>query len=192
LPPVGKQPEPVNLCRLKEEISRRWGVIDLLNVIKDVDHVTGFTGDFISVASRTVTDPAVLQHRLLLCLYGLGTNVGIKRVADGVAAVDPVLADTEAALRRTRRLFINRDNLRGRDPDRGEQDPSGPRHYAVGAGHLVRVGLAQVRIMVGQPHDRVVTAVRRPRDHGDRVHGFVREKGHRMFVSYGTTSPSTE
>jgi hypothetical protein len=86
-----------------------------LNVVKDVDHVTAFTGDFASVASRTVTDEATLRRRLLLCLYGLGTNVGIKRVADGVAAaaIDPALADTEAALRRTRRLFINRDNLRG-------------------------------------------------------------------------------
>ncbi|GAA3507742.1 hypothetical protein GCM10023075_64820 [Streptosporangium album] len=106
VPPVTKQPEPARLKALKEEISRRWGVIDLLDVPKDVDHVTGFTADFTSVASRTVTDAAVLQRRLLLCLYGLGTNVGIKRVADG----DEV--DNEAALRRTRRLFINRNNLR--------------------------------------------------------------------------------
>jgi hypothetical protein len=32
-------------------------VIDLLNLIKDVGHVTGFTAGFSSVASRTVTDP---------------------------------------------------------------------------------------------------------------------------------------
>jgi hypothetical protein len=38
--------------------------------------------------------------------------MGIKRVADGTAAVPGMEADTEAALRRTRRLFINRDNLR--------------------------------------------------------------------------------
>ncbi|MGH3823403.1 MAG: hypothetical protein ACRDRA_11340 [Pseudonocardiaceae bacterium] len=57
VPAVGKQPEPANLKALKEEISRRWGVIDLLSLIKDVDHVTGFTSEFTSVASRTVTDP---------------------------------------------------------------------------------------------------------------------------------------
>ncbi|MFI0487471.1 Tn3 family transposase [Actinomadura sp. 9N215] len=114
VPPVARQPEPANLRALKEEISRRWGVVDLLDVLKDVAHVTGFTSDFTSVASRTVTDAAVLQRRLLLCLYGLGTNIGIKRVADGVAAAagPGQGADTEAALRRTRRLFINRDNLR--------------------------------------------------------------------------------
>ena len=112
VPPIAKAPEPITLAALKQEISRRWGVIDLLNVLKDVDHVIGFTARFTSVASRTITDPQVLRRRLLLCLYGLGTNVGIKRVADGVAATRQSSADTEAVLRRTRRLFINRDNLR--------------------------------------------------------------------------------
>ena len=41
---------------LKEEIARRWGMIDLLNVLKDADYVTGFTAEFTSVASRKVTD----------------------------------------------------------------------------------------------------------------------------------------
>ena len=41
--------------------------------------------------------------------------MGIKRVADGAASAsgDGGTADSEAALRRVRRLFINRDNLRG-------------------------------------------------------------------------------
>ncbi|MEU7988679.1 Tn3 family transposase [Streptosporangium canum] len=112
VPPVAKQIEPENLEALKEEIARRWGVIDLLDLIKNVDHATKFTGEFTSVASRTVTDPEVLRRRLLLCTFGLGTNMGIKRVADGTAAIEGMEADTEAALRRTRRLFVNRDNLR--------------------------------------------------------------------------------
>ncbi|MEU1387355.1 MULTISPECIES: Tn3 family transposase [unclassified Nonomuraea] len=112
VPPLGKQIEPENLEALKEEIARRWGVIDLLDLIKNVDHATDFTGEFTSVASRTVTDAKVLRRRLLLCTFGLGTNMGIKRVADGTAAIEGMEADTEAALRRTRRLFVNRDNLR--------------------------------------------------------------------------------
>lgn len=79
--------------------------------VKDVDRATHFTAGFSSVASRTITDARVLCRRLL-CLYGLGTNVGIKRVADGIAASGGVEVDSEAVLRRTRRLFINRDNLR--------------------------------------------------------------------------------
>ncbi|MCM3925641.1 transposase [Frankia sp. AiPs1] len=94
---------------------RRWGMLDLLNLFKDADYVTGFTDEFTSVASHEVTDRTVLRRRLLLALFGLGTNMGIKRVADGVVAnagADTTVLDTEAALRRIRRLFINRDNLR--------------------------------------------------------------------------------
>ncbi|HEX4812518.1 MAG TPA: hypothetical protein VFV66_07170 [Nonomuraea sp.] len=76
VPPLGKQKEPTGLKALKAEISRRWGVIDLLDVLKDVAHVTSCTDAFTSVASRTVIDPAVIQRRLLLCLYGLGTMSG--------------------------------------------------------------------------------------------------------------------
>src|ERR1035441_9451152 len=70
--PVARQVEPASLKALKEEISRRWGVIDLLDLIKETGHVTQFTSQFTSVASRTVTDPEVIRRRLLLCLYGLG------------------------------------------------------------------------------------------------------------------------
>ena len=115
VPHIPRQPEPANLKALKEEFARRRGIIDLLNLIKDADHVTGFTAEFTSVASRQVTDPETLRRRLLLVLFGLGTNMGIKRVADGAASAsgDGGTADSEAALRRVRRLFINRDNLRG-------------------------------------------------------------------------------
>ena len=115
VPHIPRQPEPANLKALKEEIARRWGIIDLLNLIKDADHVTGFTAEFTSVASRQVTDPETLHRRLLLVLFGLGTNMGIKRVADGAASAsgDGGTADSEAALRRVRPLFIKRDNLRG-------------------------------------------------------------------------------
>ena len=111
VPHIARQPEPENLKALKEEIARRWGVIDLLNLIKDADHVTGFTREFTSIASRQVTDPETLRRRLLLVLFGLGTNMGVKRVADGAASAGSQ-ADSEAALRRARRLFISRDNLR--------------------------------------------------------------------------------
>ncbi|MBB5782146.1 TnpA family transposase [Nonomuraea jabiensis] len=63
-----------------------------------------------------MTDAKVLRRRLLLCTFGLGTNMGTKRVADGTAAIEGMEADTEAALRRTRRLFVNRDNLHAAIP----------------------------------------------------------------------------
>ena len=50
------------------------------------------------------------------------------------------------ALRRTRRFFIDRDDLRGGGPDYGEQDAGRACGRVAGAGDLVRVGLAQVRV----------------------------------------------
>ncbi|MEV0972137.1 Tn3 family transposase [Microtetraspora glauca] len=50
VPSLGKQVEPENLEALKAEIARRWGVIDLLDLIKNVDHATKFTSEFTSVA----------------------------------------------------------------------------------------------------------------------------------------------
>ncbi|MFB8395115.1 transposase [Streptomyces yangpuensis] len=54
-----------------------------------------------------MTSREVLCRRLLLVLFALGTNMGIKRVvATGKHS------ETEAVLRRTRHLFVNRANLR--------------------------------------------------------------------------------
>ena len=44
---------------------------------------TGFLDAFETSASREVLSPAVRDRRLLLCLYALGTNAGLKRVAAG-------------------------------------------------------------------------------------------------------------
>jgi hypothetical protein len=52
---------------------------------------------------------ATLRRRLLLVLFGLGTNMGVRR---GVAAGEDEHGETEAMLRRVRRLYVNRDNLR--------------------------------------------------------------------------------
>jgi TnpA family transposase len=112
VPSPEKQDEPENLAALKAELVRRWGVIDLLDVVKEADHLTSFTAEFPSVAQRTTLDPDVLRRRLYLCLFGLGTNIGIKRVADALATTTGEDGDSEAALRRIRRLFVNRDNLR--------------------------------------------------------------------------------
>lgn len=80
LSPLEPQPEPVNLGKLKSELFTRWHSTSLLDVLKEADLRIGFTDAFHSVASREVLDRTVLQRRLLLCLYGLGTNTGLKRL----------------------------------------------------------------------------------------------------------------
>jgi TnpA family transposase len=98
--------EPGNLQRVTDEVIR-WGTLDLLDVLKDSDFLAEFTSEFTSVASREVTDRDTLRRRLLLCLFALGTNVGIKAI---VATGEH--GESEAVLRHVRRHFITRDNLR--------------------------------------------------------------------------------
>jgi TnpA family transposase len=81
--PLLRQPEPTQLRYLKAEIARTWSMVSLLDMLKETDLRVNFTREFKSVASREALHPAVLQKRLLLCLYGLGTNTGLKQVSMG-------------------------------------------------------------------------------------------------------------
>jgi TnpA family transposase len=80
LSPLEAQPEPINLERFKAELFKRWQSTSLLDVLKEADLRIGFSSGFHSVGTREIIDPFVLQRRLLLCLYGLGTNTGLKRI----------------------------------------------------------------------------------------------------------------
>src|SRR3546814_3946874 len=53
----------------------------LLDVWKEAALDTGLMDAFETSASRVTLSKAALAQRLLLCLYGLGTNAGLKRVA---------------------------------------------------------------------------------------------------------------
>lgn len=105
--PRGKQEEPESLVAVKGEIERRWGTIDLLDILKYAEFDTDFIAEFASVATRENLSKDVLRRRLLLVLFGLGTNMGIKRVA-----VTGKHGESEATLRRVRHLFVNRANMR--------------------------------------------------------------------------------
>jgi TnpA family transposase len=112
VPAIEKQPEPPTLQALKDEVERRWGTIDLLDVLKNADFMTGCLDEFSSVASREIVDRRELRARLLLMCFGLGTNMGIKRVVDGANAAGDGHSVSEAVLRRLRRLYGTRDNFR--------------------------------------------------------------------------------
>ena len=78
----------------------------LLDLLKEADLRIGFTDAFKSLASRETLDHVTLQHRLLLCLYGLGTNTGLKRMVSSNRDV------TYPELLYTRRRFIEKSALR--------------------------------------------------------------------------------
>ncbi len=81
--PLEPQPEPSGLGSLKTELVRRWSTTGLLDVFKEADLRIGFTDAFVTAASREATSRDEVRRRLLLCLYGLGTNAGLKRLAVG-------------------------------------------------------------------------------------------------------------
>ena len=106
LSPLSAQPEPVNLLELKSEILKRWPMTSLLDMLKETDLRTDFSKAFKSATGRESLDPTTLQKRLLLCLYGLGTNTGLKRVSSGAGA------ESYTDLVYVRRRFIRKEPFR--------------------------------------------------------------------------------
>ena len=106
LSPYTALTEPPNTAALKREIGQRWSDVELIDIAKEVDLRLNFTSAFRTAASREVLDPAVLQRRLLLCLFGIGTNVGLKRIASQQPSV------TVDELRYVKRRYMNKETLR--------------------------------------------------------------------------------
>jgi hypothetical protein len=158
VPKLGKLPEAPGLQALKREIVRRWGVIDLLDVLKEIDYLTGFTSEFTTVATRENIPREQLGKRLLLALFALGTNMGIsKLVAAGEHGEDRGHAQAHPP-----------DPHQPRQPPRGDhphrqRHARAPRPAMVGERDHDRLRLQAVRLLGLQPDDRVPRPLRRPR-----------------------------
>ena len=103
LPPVT---EPRNLRRLKNEIQTRWGVVPLIDILKETVLRTGCLRAVTSVADRGTLPESVLAERLLLAIYASGTNIGIRAVAVGAHG------HGEDEIRYTRRRYLNAEAAR--------------------------------------------------------------------------------
>nr|WP_207726911.1 Tn3 family transposase [Anaerosolibacter carboniphilus] len=106
LSPSAPQQEPQNLSKLKSEILHLWPMTNLLDVLKESDLRINFTDHFKTVATHERLDRSTIQKRLILALYGLGTNTGLKRVAAGNHG------ESYNDLLYIRKKFIHKDNLR--------------------------------------------------------------------------------
>lgn len=87
LSPLVAQPEPTNLLALQAESAPRWPMTSLLDILKDTARRVGFTHPFRSPTAWETLDRDTLHYRLLLCLYGLGTHTGLKRMQIDQAGV---------------------------------------------------------------------------------------------------------
>jgi len=106
LSPLEPQPEPTHLRLLKGELGQRWPMIELLDMLKETDLRVHFTDHFKSSTIRENLDRATIQKRLLLCLYGLGTNMGLKRASAGDHG------ESYRDLLYVRNRFLTKDQLR--------------------------------------------------------------------------------
>jgi TnpA family transposase len=104
--PLEPQPEPPSLEAVRAELGRRWPMTGLLDILKEADLRIHFTDAFSTAASREATDREEVRRRLLLCLYGLGTNAGLKRLAVG----DHGFSHKE--LLHTRSRYVDTESLR--------------------------------------------------------------------------------
>src|SRR5262249_41629609 len=71
------QPAPSSLTQLKQRISQRYGMLDLLDVFVEAERLVGCTHS----GTKEVRSREALRPLLLLDLFAEGTNTGIKRVA---------------------------------------------------------------------------------------------------------------
>lgn len=67
LSPLDAQPEPPSLLMLKSELSGRWPMTSLLDMLKEADLRVQFTETFKSPTAWESLERSVLQPRLLLC-----------------------------------------------------------------------------------------------------------------------------
>ncbi len=104
--PLDPQPESPGLAAIKTDLGRRWPMIGLLDVLKEADLRIGFTEAFATAGAREATGRDEVRRRLLLCLYGLGANAGLKRLAVGEHGF------SYKELLHTRRHYIDADSLR--------------------------------------------------------------------------------
>ncbi len=107
LSPLQARPDPENIETSKAEVSATWPMTSLLDIVKEADLRLNFTSALSSPTAYETLDRAVLRPRLLLCLHGLGTNTGLKRM-DSARDGGPSYRELVYA----RRRYITPDRLR--------------------------------------------------------------------------------
>ena len=104
--PYDPQAEPANIKKLHHAIKKEYGTINLIDILKECDLQLEFTNLVQTVASRENIPREVIQFRILLCLYAIGTNIGLKCLS---SANESVSYDD---LKYVKRRFITVENVR--------------------------------------------------------------------------------
>ena len=97
---------PENLVDLHDEIIKRWGYINLIDAFQESNVRIGFTRHLETVGKYSNLDTDNLVMRLLLSLYAIGTNTGLKRIS----IANPDVSETD--LHYVKRRCINPTNVK--------------------------------------------------------------------------------
>lgn len=81
LTPSDSQDEPDNIIKLQQEINNKWSSIHLIDILKECDLRINFTKELETVGKSSNINSSDLQRRLLLCIFGIGSNTGLKRIS---------------------------------------------------------------------------------------------------------------
>lgn len=104
--PFDAQDEPIYLSALHQEIQKRWSSLSLLDLLKETDIRTEFFKHFHTAGHHENMHPETLRKKLLLSLYGIGSNTGLKRMSFANTEF------TESDLRYIKRRYMHADNVR--------------------------------------------------------------------------------
>ena len=105
--PLRARSDPENIDAVKAEVTADWPMTGLLDMVKEADLRLGFTDALGSPTAYETLDRTELRPRLLRCLYGLGTNAGLRRL-DASRDGGPSYRD----LAYVRRRYLTPDRLR--------------------------------------------------------------------------------
>jgi hypothetical protein len=80
IPKIKAKPERLILKEIKNKVLSRWGVLDLLDILIEADRQVGLTRYFPSTGQRQVLSEEAKRERLVFTLFGIATNMGLKRI----------------------------------------------------------------------------------------------------------------
>ena len=104
--PLTPQAESKNVAIIKKHLQEKWEGTNLIDMFKEADLMNHFTNDFVSYGEKTYLKAQEISERILLAIYGLGTNVGLKHMCSG----NPHISYHQ--LRHIKDYFISSDNLK--------------------------------------------------------------------------------
>lgn len=105
--PYGAQTEPVNLQGMKQDIKMSWPNLTVLDMVKETDFRLGLAQELIEMSdNKVVLDLSVLQPKVLVCLFAMGTNIEFSKICAGMPNI------SEADLKYIKNRFVTVEGLR--------------------------------------------------------------------------------